>query len=80
MGISAALDLLVGALCDAKGSQRVFLFGAVAGVAGLLSGNYSLGARRRWTLLLGPVMVCMFYEPTYVARSNRGSMGRRAGS
>ncbi len=70
MVISAALALPVGALCDAKGPRRVFLFGAVAGAAGLAAFSqadtvWQLFAA--WAFLLGPAMACVFYEPAYVA-------------
>ncbi|MDQ3637672.1 MAG: MFS transporter [Actinomycetota bacterium] len=68
--VSAALALPVGALCDAKGPRRVFLFGAVAGAAGLAAFSQAATAWQIiavWALLLGPAMACVFYEPAYVA-------------
>ncbi len=68
--VSAALALPVGALCDAKGPRRVFLFGAVAGAAGLAAFSQAVTAWQvvaAWALLLGPAMACVFYEPAYVA-------------
>ncbi len=68
--VSAALALPVGALCDAKGPRRVFLFGAVAGAAGLAAFSQATTAWQIiavWALLLGPAMACVFYEPAYVA-------------
>jgi MFS family permease len=68
--VSAALALPVGALCDAKGPRRVFLFGAVAGAAGLAAFSQAATAWQivaAWALLLGPAMACVFYEPAYVA-------------
>jgi MFS family permease len=68
--VSAVLALPVGALCDAKGPRRVFLFGAVVGAAGLAAFSQATAAWQlfaAWALLLGPAMACVFYEPAYVA-------------
>ncbi len=68
--VSAALALPVGALCDAKGPRRIFLFGAVAGSLGLAAFSQAATAWQifaAWALLLGPAMACVFYEPAYVA-------------
>ena len=68
--VSAALALPVGALCDAKGPRRVFLFGAAAGAAGLAAFSQAETVWQlfaAWAFLLGPAMACVFYEPAYVA-------------
>jgi MFS family permease len=68
--VSAALALPVGAVCDAKGPRRVFLFGAMMGALGLAAFSQAATAWQlfaAWALLLGPAMACVFYEPAYVA-------------
>ena len=68
--VSGALAPLVGAVCDAAGPRRVFFAGAALGFAGLA--GFSRAGEvwqvvAAWTLLLGPAMACVFYEPAYVA-------------
>lgn len=68
--VSGALALFVGTLCDVVGPRRVFLAGSVLGGVGLAAFSRATEEWQViavWTLLLGPAMACVFYEPAYVA-------------
>lgn len=67
--VSGALAPLVGTLCDLRGPRWVFVAGAVLGCVGLTAFSRSTEGWQViavWTLLLGPAMACVFYEPAYV--------------
>ena len=67
--VSGLLAPIVGTLCDATGSRRVFFAGAVLGSAGLAVFSRTTEGWQIlavWALLVGPAMACTFYEPAYV--------------
>ena len=67
--VSGALAPLVGTLCDLRGPRWVFVAGAVLGCLGLAAFSRTTEGWQVvavWTLLLGPAMACVFYEPAYV--------------
>lgn len=70
VAVSGALAPMVGAICDLAGPRRVYLAGSVIGCVGLVLFSRSTEAWQVvavWTLVLGPAMACVFYEPAYVA-------------
>lgn len=67
--VSGALAPLVGTICDLRGPRWVFAAGAVLGCLGLVVFSRTTEGWEVvavWTLLLGPAMACVFYEPAYV--------------